>query len=173
MTPKTDSIALTLETTCPQPTTHSSSNKQLSLNSPARDKKQGKSPRPFSSSTFKVSLRPGDGQVGCPLTHPPAWHPCLHFVCLCPKPFSLQSVCNHLGFQERQMIMSSWQGTETTPNSRPFFGWTTCLTPDNNLGNSPKTKTVIMTNQTSSVTKLLNYAYLLSPTLSSFVYLNL
>jgi hypothetical protein len=42
-------------------------------------------------------------------------------ICLCSKPLFLQSLCNHLGFQERQ-ITSSWQGTKNAPNGRPSFG---------------------------------------------------
>jgi hypothetical protein len=34
------------------------------------------------------------------------------FIYLCSKSFFLQSPCNHLGFQEGQMITSSWQGAE-------------------------------------------------------------
>jgi hypothetical protein len=55
-------------------------------------------------------------------------------ICLCSKPFSLQSPCNHLGIKEGQewLITSSWQGTNTVSNSIPSIGCTTCLTPDNN-----------------------------------------
>jgi hypothetical protein len=39
---------------------------------------------------------------------------------LCSKPFSLQTLCNHLGFQEEQewSMTSLWQGTETTPKDQ-------------------------------------------------------
>jgi hypothetical protein len=31
-----------------------------------------------------------------------AWHPCLYFICLHSEPLSLQSLCSHLGIQDRQ-----------------------------------------------------------------------
>jgi hypothetical protein len=56
------------------------------------------------------------------------------------------------------MITSSRQGTETTTNSRPSFGWNIYLAPGNTSETSPRTKTETMTNQTKPITELFGYA---------------
>jgi hypothetical protein len=83
-------------------------------------------------------------------------------ICLCSKPFSLQSLCNHLGFQEDRFLTSSWQGTETTPSNRPP-AWLQITT----LEPLPEQGLSAWSIRTHLWLGLLNYAYLgpLSPVL--------
>jgi hypothetical protein len=76
-------------------------------------------------------------------------------ICLCSKSFSLQSPCDHLEFKKGQerSITSSWQGMETTPNSRPSSDgpprWLLITTPE---PLPEQGLTEIIVNQTTPVT---------------------
>jgi hypothetical protein len=70
----------------------------------------------------------------------------LHFVSV----FALShSLSNYRGFQDRDDNMKD---TKTIPNNKVSSGWTICLTLDCSSETSPRTRTEMMTSQTTPVT---------------------